>query len=95
MRLQGTFINRTFASEEVGHARKAFIEAHGRSLMHAMLNGFAGTAPRSVAPNLIDLLTTLLSRSPADSRSWMSDILFAVRTLPSTVQFYYRCHDRY
>jgi len=67
-----------FASEEVGDMTGAFIEAHGRPLMLALLSGFAGTTPRSVAPNLIELLSTLLSRCPANTRSWMSDILFAV-----------------
>ena len=67
-----------FASEEVGDMTGAFIEAHGRPLMRALLSGFAGTTPRSVAPNLIELLSTLLSRCPANTRSWMSDILFAV-----------------
>jgi len=72
-----------FASEEVGDMTGAFIEAHGRPLMRALLSGFAGTAPRSVAPNLIELLSTLLSRCPANTRSWMSDILFANDFVPS------------
>lgn len=54
------------------------MQVHGRPLMRAILCGFAGTAPRSVTPNLIELLPTLLTRHPADSRSWISDIMFAV-----------------
>ena len=40
--------------------------AHGRPLMRAILRGFAGVAPRSVVPNLFEiLLSTLLSRASA------------------------------
>ena len=39
--------------------------AHGRPLMRAILRGFAGVAPRSVVPNLIEILSTLLSRATA------------------------------
>ena len=86
--LQGTLISRAFASEELGDAKTVFIGAHGRPLMHALLCGFAGTAPRSVAPNLIELLSTLLFRCPAESRSWISDILYAVSCRPV------KCFDR-
>ncbi|KZP33116.1 ARM repeat-containing protein [Athelia psychrophila] len=73
----GSLINKTFASEDLDNARGPFIEAHGRPMMKAILCGFAGTAPRSVVPNLIELLSTLLLRCPADSRVWMENILFA------------------
>lgn len=76
----GTLINRTFTSTspELDSARHALIEGHGRALMRAVLCGFAGTAPRSVTPNLIEILATLLARCPGESRAWMADILFAV-----------------
>ncbi|KAF7373942.1 hypothetical protein MSAN_00606600 [Mycena sanguinolenta] len=38
------------------------IRAHGRSLMRAVLCGFAGAAPRSVTSNLLELLAALVSR---------------------------------
>lgn len=76
--LQGSLINKAFASDELEDAKGRFIEAHGRSMMRAILCGFAGTAPRSVVPNLIELLSTLLARCPADSRVWLQAILFAV-----------------
>ena len=46
--------------------------------MRAVLCGFAGTAPRSVTPNLIELLSILLPRCPGDNRKEISDILYAV-----------------
>lgn len=51
--------------------------------MRAILEGFAGVAPRSAMPNLIEMLGTLLNRS-GDVESvngagaWMAEILFAV-----------------
>lgn len=54
--------------------------------MHAVLAGFAGVAPRSVLPNLIEMLGTLLTRA-SDPRGaggggatqWMDEILMSVR----------------
>ena len=52
--------------------------------MRAVLQGFAGVAPRSAVPNLIEILGTLLSRAtdagPAgNATQWMKDILMSVR----------------
>ncbi|KAF8156219.1 hypothetical protein K438DRAFT_2026380 [Mycena galopus ATCC 62051] len=38
------------------------IRTHGRAIMRAVLCGFAGAAPRSVTPNLLELLAALVSR---------------------------------
>ena len=55
--------------------------------MRAILFGFAGVAPRSVVPNLIEILSTLLSRATATvgevgleggAVQWMKDVLMAV-----------------
>ena len=46
--------------------------------MRAVLFGFAGVAPRSAMPNLIELLSTMITRFPAESKLWMTNILFAV-----------------
>ena len=57
---------------------------HGRALMRAVLQGFAGVAPRSAVPNLIEMLGTLINRSSGvDGGSgaageWMREILFSV-----------------
>ena len=53
--------------------------------MRAVLEGFAGVAPRSVVQNLIELLGTLLSRASASdgeldggAQQWMKDALLSV-----------------
>lgn len=53
--------------------------------MHAVLAGFAGVAPRSVLPNLIEMLGTLLTRASSTegagggATQWMNEILMSVR----------------
>ena len=71
---------------------KATIAQHGFGIMGGVLIGFAGIAPRSAAPNLIDMLSILIMKYPAESKGWMTQVLFAVcffSTLPSdsTVQY--------
>lgn len=73
-----TIINRTCVSDELAGAKTMLLQMHIRTILHALLCGFAGVAPRSVTPNLIELLSTLLSRFPAESRAWISEILFSV-----------------
>lgn len=56
--------------------------------MRAVLEGFAGVAPRSVVQNLIELLGTLLNRaSGAESgldggaQQWIKDVLLSVTVI--------------
>lgn len=56
--------------------------------MRAVLEGFAGVAPRSVVPNLIELLGMLLTRASGSqvaldggAPKWMQDILISVSFL--------------
>ncbi|KZT68569.1 ARM repeat-containing protein [Daedalea quercina L-15889] len=72
-----TLIIRTCAEDELTEAKLMIAQTHGCSFMKAVLNGFAGVAPRSAAPNLIELLSTLTQRFPAESRQWMTEVLFA------------------
>jgi len=58
---------------------------HGRSIMNAVLDGFAGKAPRTAMPNLIELLSALLARYPAESRGWMTDVLYSEDFVESRV----------
>jgi hypothetical protein len=51
--------------------------------MRAVLEGFAGVAPRSVVPNLIEILGTLLTRASdvnlaGGASQWMKEILLSV-----------------
>lgn len=59
-------------------------EVHGPSIMRAILSGFAGNAPRTASPNLIELLSVLVTRYPVESRRWMLDVLHAVSTVTSS-----------
>ena len=56
------------------------MNSFGRGVMHGVLCGLAGVAPRSVIQNLITLLVWLLTRVPAESRIWARDALFGVRS---------------
>jgi len=53
-------------------------QVHGRPILRAVLSGFAGVAPRSATQNLIELLSTIASKYPSETREWMNEILFAV-----------------
>lgn len=64
------------------------LQTHGRAMMRAVLVGFAGVAPRSVVPNLIEILGMLLGkvvagttgpgRAGGGAGQWMKEILYAV-----------------
>ncbi|KAG1744571.1 armadillo-type protein [Suillus paluster] len=72
-----TLIRRTASSDDLGDASTILIQGHGRPILQAILCGFAGVAPRSATQNLIELLSIVASKFPAETRTWMNDILFA------------------
>ncbi|KDR78193.1 hypothetical protein GALMADRAFT_65460 [Galerina marginata CBS 339.88] len=85
-----TIIHRSSLTDELIPHKTALMTTHGRSLMRAILQGFAGVAPRSVVPNLIEMLGTLLSRaSGADggpgggAPQWIKDVLMSDDFVPS------------
>ncbi|KAF4611624.1 hypothetical protein D9613_003989 [Agrocybe pediades] len=85
-----TLIHRTSVLEELRPHKLALLNAHGPNLMRAVLQGFAGVAPRSVVPNLIEILGTLLSRASSyepglvgNAHQWMKDILLSDNFVPS------------
>ncbi|KAA1477613.1 ARM repeat-containing protein [Dentipellis sp. KUC8613] len=78
-----TLINRTHGSDDLGDVKNTLLQVHGPAIMRAVLSGFAGVAPRSATPNLIDLLSTLITKQPVESKSWMSQILYADDFMPS------------
>lgn len=47
--------------------------------MSALVFGIAGVAPRSVIPNLAELLSKLISARSELCRLWMTEVLFSVR----------------
>lgn len=56
----------------------ALTDAYGYKIIQAVVLGVAGVAPRSVIPNLTDLLTNLVSKRRERAREWLHDILFKV-----------------
>ncbi|OBZ74388.1 Importin-13 [Grifola frondosa] len=72
-----SLISRTYATDELTEAKAMLARVHGRSIMRAVLSGFAGVAPRSATANLIELLSTLITKFPAESKAWMTDVLFS------------------
>lgn len=76
--LQATLINRTSSKVELAEAKEALIQSHGRTILRAVLNGFAGIAPRSAMPNLIELLSSMISNCLQQCRVWIPEILFDV-----------------
>ncbi|KAG6844171.1 hypothetical protein H0H87_009290 [Tephrocybe sp. NHM501043] len=68
--------------------KERLLQVQGRRIMKAVLEGFASVAPRSVMPNLIEILGTLLSRAGggigggggaggAVAVAWIREILFS------------------
>ena len=76
--LQASIILKTFSDDKLAEAKTTLIERYGRRIMHGILCGLAGVAPRSVIPNLITLMLSLLTRCPTESRAWIREILYAV-----------------
>jgi len=72
-----TLIRRTTSSDDLGDASTILVQMHGRPILRAILCGFAGVAPRSATQNLIELLSMVASKYPAQTRDWMTEILFA------------------
>ncbi len=46
--------------------------------MRSLLVGFAGVAPKSAVPNLAELFSALVVKTPLDSKFWILDILYGV-----------------
>ncbi|KAF9529893.1 armadillo-type protein [Crepidotus variabilis] len=77
-------INRSSLTDELIVHKINLLTRHGRSIMRAILQGFAGVAPRSAVLNLIDLLSTLLHRATGSdgdlnggAPQWMKETLMS------------------
>ncbi|CAL1698588.1 unnamed protein product [Somion occarium] len=79
----GAIVNKTSTNDDLKEAKTMLIQTHGRSILRAVLCGFAGQAPRSANPNLIEVLSTMVTRFPAETRTWMAEILYADDFPPS------------
>jgi hypothetical protein len=54
-------------------------DAYGYKMLHAIIVGIAGLSPRTVMPNLTELLTNIVSKRRDQAKSWLYEILFKVR----------------
>ncbi|QRV85310.1 Myb protein 1A [Ceratobasidium sp. AG-Ba] len=69
------FLRKTRNDSALAEPGDALLRRQGAILMEALLLGIGGSAPRSTVPNLSELLATLVSRVPAESRNWMNSLL--------------------
>ncbi|KAF5368680.1 hypothetical protein D9757_010224 [Collybiopsis confluens] len=76
-------INRSYTQPDLTPYREQFIATYGRSIMRAVLSGLAGQAPRTVGQNLIEMLSTMLSRCLEESKVWLREVLFDANFTPS------------
>jgi hypothetical protein len=55
------------------------LRAHGRAMIGRIIAGAEGHSPRSVVPNLAELLAALVTRLTKDSAVWLGEALSIVR----------------
>lgn len=68
--------NNVLLNPEMEVQSMALTDAYGFKILHAVVVGIAGVSPRSVIPNLTDLLTNIVSKRRDQSKAWLSDILY-------------------
>ena len=71
-------MRQTFTKSELAEGKTFLIQSHGKAILRAVLHGFAGVVPRSVMPNMIEVLSTMISHCLQECRIWIPEILYAV-----------------
>jgi len=71
-----TFCRRTLSNPDYATPAKDILKQHGPAMSLAILRGIAGASPRTTIPNLVELLTLLISKIP-EHRVWMQENLFS------------------
>ncbi|KAH8988411.1 ARM repeat-containing protein [Lactarius akahatsu] len=69
-------IKDTQASDDFAEAKKLLLDTHGHAIMRSLLVGFAGVAPKSAVPNLVELFSALVVKTPLESKRWILEILY-------------------
>jgi hypothetical protein len=59
-------------------AKNALAQTHGRAIMLAVLNGFAGVAPRSANPNLIEIMSAMMQHFSQECKMWIPEVFASV-----------------
>ncbi|KAG7094032.1 hypothetical protein E1B28_007654 [Marasmius oreades] len=78
-----TLIHRSYVHESLAPYRTQLVSTHGRAITEAVVSGLAGQAPRSATTNLIEMLSTLLTRCLSECRLWLNDVLFSENFIAS------------
>ncbi|KAI9508978.1 ARM repeat-containing protein [Russula earlei] len=68
-------IKDTQANDDLADAKKLLLDTHGRAMMRSLLVGFAGVSPKSAVPNLVELFSALVAKTPLESKEWILDVL--------------------
>lgn len=68
----------TFSNGDLVREADALMELHGKQIATSLLYGVANVAPRSTIQNLSEVLHCMASRRPAQTRAYLTDILFSV-----------------
>ncbi|GJJ09063.1 hypothetical protein Clacol_003285 [Clathrus columnatus] len=76
------FLRQTLADGTLTEQADAFMNRHGKAIIHALLSDFVAVAPRSALPNLIDLLAMIILKRTDETRVWMKEILFSDYFVP-------------
>ena len=80
--VQLTLMRDTFSHGDLTREADALMELHGKQIAIALIYGVANVAPRSTIQNLSEVLHCMASRRPAQTRAYLTDILFSVSRGP-------------
>ncbi|KAI9431177.1 ARM repeat-containing protein [Lactarius indigo] len=69
-------IKDTQASDDFAEAKTLLLDTHGHAIMRSLLVGFAGVAPKSAVPNLVELFSALVVKTPLESKRWILAVLY-------------------
>ncbi|KAJ3547929.1 hypothetical protein NM688_g5353 [Phlebia brevispora] len=81
-----SLVNRTATTDDLGDAKQAFVRAHGRSVMHALLSDFAGCCAASKAW-MVDILNApdfMPSKATPEAKEKFVKTIFGSRSLKRT-----------
>jgi len=64
-------VKRSASDDTSNEAAQRLLATHAQHITDAIVNGIAGDAPRSAVPNLAAVLSTFVSKFPAETRAWL------------------------
>jgi hypothetical protein len=91
IRFQSSLVTNTAKNGALAEQKETLARAYGWLVVNGLLAALAGSAPRSATQNLVELLSAFSLRYPAETRVWVSEVLFAVRLLSELWRSYSSC----